>query len=182
MSSRPTPRDKSSRFWLVTTASATTVAGIGAALALILIGSDTHPRHVMANNISRNFRACLVTSDPGSPAAQAGWAGLRAAANSGPVNSQRIITPPSATTTEALLPYLESLVQRKCGLIIGAGPHLNAAVTAAAAKNPHQHFLIASTASKSPNVTALPTLSAHDVANAVRSAARRTAHSPTAST
>jgi hypothetical protein len=109
-------RNRSRKFWLIAVATAlAATAATSLTVALSSSGSN-HPR-ILAENISRDFRACLITSSPDQPPAQASWSGLRDAARTTPVNAQRIVTPSGATTMTALLPYVESLIQRQCGLI-----------------------------------------------------------------
>jgi basic membrane lipoprotein Med (substrate-binding protein (PBP1-ABC) superfamily) len=165
-------RRRSHKFWLATAATALATTGTVTGLSVLLLsGGSDNPRAV-AHNISRNFRACLITSEPDQPTAQTAWSGLQNAARTTPVNAQRIITPSTATTTTALLPYIESLVQRECGLIISTGPHLDAAITAAAKNHPHQHFVTTGTPIALPNVTTLPTPTAAAITDAVHTASQ----------
>lgn len=174
-------RSRSRRFQATVAVAALGAAGAVTALGVLLFGGGSHTPHVVANNISRNFRACLITTDPDQPSAQASWSGLRDAARTGTINAQRIVVPAAAKTSKERLPYVESLVQRQCGLIVSAGPHLDEAIAAAAAKDPHQRFLTTGTPLGLPNTTTLTHPTSAAVANAVRTASRNrsTTRSPT---
>ncbi|WP_369387250.1 hypothetical protein AB5J72_06215 [Streptomyces sp. CG1] len=106
---------------------------------MIWLAMPTPGHRITANNISRNFRACLFTDQRNVQTAQPVWTGMQAAARTTPVNAQRIVAPNG--TTNDLLPYANSLVQRKCGLILAIGADLHDTVRTAAQHNPHQHFL-----------------------------------------
>ncbi|MBY8879931.1 hypothetical protein [Actinacidiphila acidipaludis] len=175
MSPRLPLRNRSRRFRMAA-AGVLTVAGGAVVVGLFLPRAGSSPPHTAAKNISRDFRACLVTDDPDQTAARAGWSGLREAARAAPVNTQRLITPRTATTTEALLPYVESLVQRKCGVIVSAGRLLDGAARDAARTHPRQRFVITSgAASGLPNTTTLASPTSDTVAAAVRAASRTSA-------
>lgn len=162
-------RDHSPQFRLaVAIALVTALAATGLALYLTRGGSPrTKP---VVDNISRNLKVCLVTDAPTGATAQAGWSGILDAARTGPVNAQRITAPANPTTTSALLPYVESLVQRECGLIVAAGAHLDAAVAQAAKTHPRQAFLSTGPTLGLPNVTHVGAPIAPAVTAAVRTA------------
>ncbi|WP_157856193.1 hypothetical protein [Actinacidiphila yeochonensis] len=164
-------RHRSRRFLLAAAVIALVTVGAAVTLCVLLTGGS-HGTRVTADNISRRFRACLITSDPDQPAARASWAGLQEAARTDAVNSQRIVTPASARTAKELLPYVDSLVQRQCGLIVSAGPRLDQAIAQAAEAQPAQRFLTTGSPVGLPNTTALPDPTSADVAAAVRAASR----------
>lgn len=162
-------RDRSHRIRLtVAIALVTALAATG--LTLYLTRGDSPRTKPVVDNISRNLKVCLVTDTPTSATAQAGWSGILDAARTGPVNAQRVTAPAKATTTSALLPYVESLVQRQCGLIVAAGAHLDAAVAQAAKNHPRQAFLSTGPAPGLPNVTHVGAPIAATVTAAVRTA------------
>lgn len=160
------------RLWL-TVICGLAIATAATGLILGLHGAPDQPK-IVANNISRNFRACLITSAPDQPDARTAWSGLQSAAHTGHVNAQRIITPRSATSPSALAPYIASLVQRQCGLIISAGPHLDAPLATAAKQHPRQLFLTTGTPLALPNATTLTTPTATSIADAITNAAHKT--------
>lgn len=162
-------RNRSHRIRLtVAIALVTALAATG--LTLYLTRGDSPRTKPVVDNISRNLKVCLVTDTPTSATAQAGWSGILDAARTGPVNAQRVTAPAKATTTSALLPYVEGLVQRQCGLIVAAGAHLDAAVAQAAKNHPRQAFLSTGPAPGLPNVTHVGAPIAATVTAAVRTA------------
>jgi basic membrane lipoprotein Med (substrate-binding protein (PBP1-ABC) superfamily) len=157
------------KFWLVT--APVTLAAVGALtlLAAMWFGGPHAPR-IVANNISRNFRACLISDSNGAAGALSAWAGMQQATHTAPINAQRIQTP--TATTPTALPYINSLVQRHCGLIISAGTDLHDAVDTAAQHNPHQRFINIGPPIQQPNVQNLPTATPSLISDIVRSAAQ----------
>lgn len=163
--------DRPGSFWWSALAGTAIAAGLAVWVVVSwLSGSHTH--RIVANNISRNFRACLITDQQDTTAAQSAWAGIQDAARSIPVNAQRLTV--SSTTTAPLIPYVNSLVQRKCGLIISVDATLHAAVATSAQHNPHQQFLNTSQQPISlPNVRNLPEATRGAIGNIVRLAANK---------
>jgi basic membrane lipoprotein Med (substrate-binding protein (PBP1-ABC) superfamily) len=161
-------RDRPRAFWPSVLA-CTVAVGLVGWLAIAWLTHSSKP-HVVANNISRNFRACLVADQQSTSAAQAAWSGMRDAARNTPVNAQRLIVPEGASAT-TLVPYVNSLVQRKCGLIISVDASLRTAVTTAAQRNPREQFINTATSISLPNVRNLPGATRAAVSNVVRQAA-----------
>ena len=135
----------------------------GACLAILLTAVATAellPRHARGvDNVSRNFRACLLTATADTTDAQttqAVWAGLQQVAAAGHVNAER--QPMTITDPARTLPYFNGLVQQRCDVIVSVGSAMAPAVQAAAAANGHQRFLIVGATSANHNVTSLPTL------------------------
>ncbi|MCE3033689.1 hypothetical protein [Streptomyces sp. CMSTAAHL-2] len=141
-------------------------------LVWISVAMLTAPRtpKVVANNISRNFRACLVNDQQDAAMAQPVWSSLQNAASGAAINAQHIQVPKDAKT--ASLPYINSLVQRKCGLIISVGPGLQQAMITAARNNPHQRFITMGPSVKLPNVHSFPPTDRSAVISAVQQASR----------
>ncbi|GHF41515.1 hypothetical protein GCM10010359_50210 [Streptomyces morookaense] len=160
------------RAWIAVLICAAVIAG----LVIWIAGSGDDTPRIKANNISRNFRACLLTDTSDAAATAPLWSGMQDAARTTPVNAQRIVAP--TTTTPDLVPYVNSLVSRKCGLIIAAGINLHDAVATAAQHNPHQQFLYTGnpTPIHAANVTPLLPPTREAVSSAVQSAAQK-AHS-----
>ncbi|MEV7395155.1 transposase [Streptomyces sp. NPDC091215] len=73
--------------------------------------------------------------------------------------------------TAASLPYVNSLVQRHCGLIVSVGPDLHDAVTTAARHNPRQQFIIVGSPVKLANVRSFPPADQSAVIRAIRQVA-----------
>lgn len=152
------------------------MAGAGTLVAAVLlawltIALSAGPRtpKIVANNISRNFRACLINDQQDASAAWPVWSALQKAASGAAINAQRIQVPKSSAS--APLPYVNSLMQRNCGLIISVGPHLHDAVTTAAQHNPHQRFITVGPPIKLPNVRSFSPADKSAVISAVRQAA-----------
>ncbi|MEU9243755.1 BMP family ABC transporter substrate-binding protein [Streptomyces sp. NPDC048385] len=144
------------------------VTGLLAWLAIALLTPPRAPK-VVANNISRNFRACLINDQHDSAMAQSVWSSLQQATSGAAVNAQHLEIPKSGTA--ASLPYINSLVQRHCGLIISVGPDLHDAVTTAARHNPHQRFIIVGSPIKLANVRSFSPAARAAVIRAVQQAA-----------
>ncbi|MFF3920171.1 hypothetical protein ACFYZB_43505 [Streptomyces sp. NPDC001852] len=162
------------RVRLIAAAGALVATGLLAWLAVALLTGPQTPK-IVANNISRNFRACLVNDQQDATMAQPVWSSLQNAASGAAINAQRIQVPKGSTA--ASLPYVNSLVQRKCGLIISVGPGLHEAVATAAQHNPHQRFITMGPSVKLPNVRSYSPTDRSAVISAVQQAARpRSAH------
>lgn len=137
-------------------------------IALIVIW-ETADRQPTANNVSRNFRACLLTATPDATdarTAQAVWTGLQQAASSGKVNSEHL--PLTVVAPAAAQPYFNGAIAQHCGLVVSVGTAMAPAVEAAAAANPHQHFLLVGAPSTKPNIDSLPASATKDTAAEVK--------------
>lgn len=149
-------------------AGALVATGLLTWLAVALLTGPRTPK-IVANNISRNFRACLVNGQQDASMAQPIWSSLQKAASGAAINAQHIQVPKGSTA--ASLPYVNSLVQRKCGLIISVGPELHDAVATAARHNPHQRFITMGPAVKLSNVRNYSPADRSAVISAVQQAA-----------
>ncbi|MDV7219128.1 hypothetical protein [Streptomyces prunicolor] len=133
---------------------AVTAVVVAVTLSLLLSGNDApSPR---ANNVSRNFRACLLVSPTNATdagLARAAWQGMQRAAAAGHVNAQRFPTP--TIDAKAALPYINGAVQQHCGLIIAVGTGMKPATEAAATANPHQRFALVGGASSHPRIASV---------------------------
>ncbi|WP_143070933.1 hypothetical protein [Streptomyces malaysiense] len=157
------------RVRLAAGAGALVATGLLAWISVALLTSPHTPK-IVANNISRNFRACLVNDQQDAAMAQPVWSSLQSAAAGAAINAQHVQIPTGGTA--ASLPYVNSLVQRKCGLIISVGPGLHQAVTTAARHNPHQRFITMGPSVKLPNVRSFSPTDRSAVISAVQQAAR----------
>ncbi|SOE24930.1 hypothetical protein [Streptomyces sp. OK228] len=150
-------------------AGALVASGLLAWLAIALLTGPQTPK-VVANNISRNFRACLINDQHDANVAQPVWSALQKAVHGAAINTQHITVPKSSTA--ASLPYVNSLVQRHCGLIISAGPDLHDAMTTAARNNPHQRFITIGQSVELPNVQSFSPADQTAIISVVQEAAR----------
>jgi basic membrane lipoprotein Med (substrate-binding protein (PBP1-ABC) superfamily) len=157
------------------TATTTMVAtGLLAWLVSALLAGPGTPK-IVANNISRNFRACLVNDQRDASMAQPVWSSVQKAASGAAINAQHIQVPKGGTA--ASLPYVNSLVQRGCGLIISAGPHLHEVLTTVARNNPHQRFIAIGPSVELPNVRSFSPADRSAVISAIQQAAHpRSSH------
>ncbi|MEU3535742.1 BMP family ABC transporter substrate-binding protein [Streptomyces murinus] len=162
--------DRPRKVWLAAAAGALAVIGLLAWLALTLPTGPRAPK-VVANNISRNFRTCLINSQRDASVAQTVWSALQKGADSAAINAQHITIPRSSTTARAL-PYVNSLVQHHCGLVVSVGPSLHDAVTTAARNNPHQKFIAIGASIELPNVQTFSPADQSAAVSAVQKAAR----------
>jgi len=117
------------------------------------------------------FTACLLTDDQGvaGPAAAPVWAGMQDASLATRAKVQ-FLPAVAASTPDAVAPYLASLLQRRCDLVLAVGSAEVGAASAGAKSHPSVRFVLVGDQSGSPNVTAL----AWSSASQVRESARRT--------
>lgn len=143
---------------------------LAAALATTLFFA-TRPSHQApaAANVSRNMRACLLTTTASATDAQttaAVWAGLLKASATGRVNAERLPLP--TNDPAAALPYFNGAVQQRCALIVSVGQTMEPAVQSAAAADQSAHFLVVGVAATAqsaprPNVSEIPQAAADAV-------------------
>jgi basic membrane lipoprotein Med (substrate-binding protein (PBP1-ABC) superfamily) len=153
---------------LTASASALVVTGLLAWIAIALLTGPRAPK-VVANNISRNFRSCLINDERDADLARPLWSALQKTSDGAAINAQHITVPKGGTA--ASLPYVNSLVQRHCGLIISVGPNLHDAVTTTARHNPHQRFITVGRSIKLPNVRSVSPADRSAIISAVQKAA-----------
>jgi hypothetical protein len=161
--------------WIAAAAAAT-------ALAVALIAWLAWPSTPAVPGASRvrqytDARACLLTGSSGisaGPAASA-WAGMRDAslATRAMVSFQPAVGPPSA---DATAPYLDSLAQRQCGVIVAVGHGPVAAVAADAARFTQIRFFVVAGHSSGPNVTVISLAPAAQLRAEVRAAVSAAVH------
>jgi basic membrane lipoprotein Med (substrate-binding protein (PBP1-ABC) superfamily) len=125
---------------------------LGAVLALAACGGGSAPAAPAARaRVYTSFQACLLTDARGisaAPAAQV-WAGMEdASLKTGAKVSYLAVTGP-ATAANAL-PFLGSLLVRKCGVVVASGSPERAAALAVAPKYPGVRFALAGTAIQGP--------------------------------
>jgi basic membrane lipoprotein Med (substrate-binding protein (PBP1-ABC) superfamily) len=125
-----------------------------------------------------NARACLLTGATGvaDPVAAAAWAGLQGAS----ADSRAMVSylpVPSPATKATAVPYLASLVQRQCGVIVAVGPAQVAAATSQAPRYRQVHFIVIAQGQGGPPASAVvriapaPAAEVHSAVQAAVSAA-----------
>ncbi|HEX6872261.1 MAG TPA: hypothetical protein VF163_14280 [Micromonosporaceae bacterium] len=104
------------------------------------------------------FTACLLTDQEGitSPDAAQVWAGMQDASLATHAKIEYLAVAGPQTAANAV-PYLNSLAQSQCNLILAAGDAPVAAVTASAAQFPNIRFHAAGQITPTANVSALTT-------------------------
>lgn len=104
------------------------------------------------------FKACLLTDSHGIAGKEAApvWEGMRRASLKTHAKIQYLAVPDPATVANAR-PYLASLVQRDCGVIIAAGDLATDTVTANARSFTKAHFVVLGKAGTAANVRAVAT-------------------------
>lgn len=119
------------------------VAGAAAAvlaLVLILISAKPAPAPVRHARTYLNTTACLLTSPsgvtPGGPGAPV-WAAMEKAS----VKTHVMVSYLPATGPAEVPGLLNSLVERRCGVIVATGT-APTRIAAAAKANPHQQFIL----------------------------------------
>lgn len=155
-----------------------TIAGLCVvATAVTVLAWPSNPAVPGAARVKQyaNTRACLLTTSAGvsDPLAGAVWAGMQGA--SGATRAMVSYLPvPANATKSAALPYVASLVQRQCGVIVAVGPAQVAAATTEAARFHQVRFIVVSGDSASPNVVRIspaPSAQVHSAVQAAVSAA-----------
>ncbi|CNE99610.1 Uncharacterised protein [Mycobacterium tuberculosis] len=142
-------------------ATLTVVVGAGVWLALSAPQDEPRARQYLA------FKACLLTDSHGIAGKEAApvWEGMRRASLKTHAKIQYLAVPGPATVANAR-PYLASLVQRHCGVIIAAGDLATDTVTANARSFAGAHFIVVGAAGAAENVRAVQ-VSGTPVATAV---------------
>lgn len=119
------------------------------------------------------FTACLLTDEQGITGAAAApvWAGMQQASLATHAKVQYL---PAAgpSTVDNVAPFLASLVQRHCGVIVAVGPAEVEAAQAAAGRAADAQFVLVGEASSTsgPHVTVITSQSADRITVAVRDA------------
>lgn len=118
-----------------------------------------------------NVRACMLTGPDGvaNSVAAAAWAGLQGASSSSRAMVSYLPVPGPATKATAV-PYLASLVQRQCTVIVAVGQAQVAAATSQAAKYGHVHFIVITPGPGGSGVVRVPSAPAAHVHQAVQAA------------
>jgi basic membrane lipoprotein Med (substrate-binding protein (PBP1-ABC) superfamily) len=142
---------KAPRLLLTLVVAAVAVAGCVAGVLIAASGSGATPSARV-----RQFGAaiaCLLTDSrglAGSPAAQV-WAGMQDASQATHAKVEYLQV--YGTTAAAARPYLASLVQRRCGVVLAVGSAQVSAVAADAGRYPAVRFVAISSAASSRDMT-----------------------------
>lgn len=118
-----------------------------------------------------NVRACLLTGAGGvaDPVAAAAWAGLRGASASS-LAMVSYLPVPGPASKAAAVPYLASLVQRQCSVIIAVGSAQVAAATSQAARYRRVRFIVITPGRAGPGVVGISSTPPAQVRAAVSAA------------
>ena len=166
------------RGWVVAAAGAAVVGGV----ALVVwwpSGEDDELPPARAR-VYADFSACLLTAEQGlaSPGTAPVWAGLQDASADTATKVSYLAAAGPATDAN-YLPYLNSLVQRRCDVIVTVGQPGTVVALAQAAAHPGIRFVtVGGSGHPAANVSPVG-VSGHvreDVAGAVREAAHAAGH------
>ena len=151
--------------WAV--AAAVAVAGC---VAVALVVTAPGPRATPPTRARQYlaFTACLLTDSDGvagSPAAQV-WAGMQDASLTTHAKAEYL--PVYGTTAAEAQPYLASLIQRRCGMVLAVGTAPVSAVTADAGRYPQVRFVAIGAAPQSRGVTTVDPADGQVRANVAR--------------
>ena len=115
------------------------------------------------------FDACLLTGAQGlaDPATAPVWAGMQDASNATRAKVSYLSIAAGPDTLGNALPYLASLLQRHCDVILAVGSAEVAAVNQDAPGNPGTHFIEIGGSNSTANVSVVPSGSAADVRKSV---------------
>lgn len=153
----------------------TAVAGVGGVAVALLVWSlwPSAPSAPGAERVRQysDVRACLLTGPDGvaGPVAAAAWAGMRGASASSRAMVSYLPVPGPAST-RAAVPYLASLVQRQCSVIVAVGRPQVAAAASQAARYGRVRFIVITPGRAGPGVVLVPSTPAARVHAAVQAA------------
>jgi basic membrane lipoprotein Med (substrate-binding protein (PBP1-ABC) superfamily) len=145
-------------------------AGVALWIALAPAGQKPRARQYLS------FKACLLTDAQGVAGKEAApvWAGMEKASLKTRAKVQYLPAFGPATTANTQ-PYLRSLTQERCNVIVAVGAGPVAAAAAEAPENPKINFVIVAGNATGHNVTAL-NASSDQISAAVSNAIARQVH------
>lgn len=153
------------------------VVVVGAVLAVVLWPSPSPApyRPPARARVYKAFTICLLTGPQGVAGAEAApvWAGVEKASVATDDQAQFLAATGSPETVGSVTPYVNTLVQQQCGLVVAVGAPEIAAVESVAAANRNVRFLVVGGGSSAVNVQVVGGSSADAVSSAVQSAASR---------
>lgn len=131
-------------------------AGVAAVVAVgIVLWPTSSPRTLPPPRalVYNDFQACLLTGSHGLNDAKVTpvWEGMQDASKA----TQAKVSYLTATGGDAG-PYLATLLQRKCNIVLAAGTAQSAAAIEQAAKHPDVRFVVVGSSGAATNVTVLP--------------------------
>lgn len=156
------------RYWWAVTAG---VVVVGVGLGVYLARAEASHRVLPPSRarVYTSFDACLLTDSAGIGSAQAApvWSGMQAASlrTSGKVSFLSVYGP---DTQANAVPYVNTLVQRRCNLVIAVGASQVAASRERASAYPNVHFVVVDRGFSAGNVTAVAPGKDSDVSSAVK--------------
>jgi basic membrane lipoprotein Med (substrate-binding protein (PBP1-ABC) superfamily) len=130
------------------------------------------------------FDACLLTDARGVTAGSAAapaWRGMQAASLATRAKVSFLAVTGPATRDNAT-PFLNSLIARRCDLVLAAGQAQTAAVRAEAVSYPDRHFVAVGGSGAAANLAVVPAGSADGVAAKVRALVTDAVHGKFAGT
>lgn len=127
---------------LIATAAAISVVVVGLVVWLAWPSAPSIPGAERVRQYA-NVRACMLTGADGvtNSVAAAAWAGMQGASSSSRAMVSYLPVPGPASKASAV-PYVASLVQRQCTVIVAVGQAQVAAATSQAARYGHVHFIV----------------------------------------
>lgn len=159
------------RFWWVAALLAAVGIGLGLWLSLSQTSDSAHTLPPPRARVYGSFNACLLTDSAGvsGPTAAPVWAGMQAASvkTSRKVSYLAVSGPDTEPNAVA---FVNTLVQRKCDLVLAVGDSEVAAVAAQAKAFPAQRFVVVGSAAAGANLTVVPAGAAQAVQTAVTQA------------
>ncbi len=162
------------RWWIWAVAAGVVVAG------LIVWAVWPSPKEPPRARPYLEYTGCLLTDAQGiaSEAARPVWAGLEDASLDTHAKVQYLPVMGDQTLGNAL-PYLSSLLQRKCSVVVAVGAAPVQAVNAVAGKYPTVRFVVVGASASGGNVTVLTGMPDAEVRQRVRAALTDAVHSAT---
>lgn len=166
------------RKWMVAAAGAVVVGVVALVVWWPSGGDDGLPP--ARSRVYADFSACLLTGGQGlaSPGAAPVWAGLQDASGDTGVKVSYLAAAGPATEAN-YLPYLNSLVQRRCEVVVTAGEPGVTVAAAQAPAHPAIRFVTVGGSAPAPANVSPVRVSEHvrdDVAGVVREAAHAAGH------
>jgi hypothetical protein len=150
------------RWWLWTAAAVVVIVGLS---VWVFWPSSAPPPRARPY---LEFTACLLTDGQGLAGAQAAavWSGMQDASLSTHAKVQ-YLQAVGPDTKENAAPYLASLVQRKCAVVVAVGQAQVDAVAADATKYPAVRFVVVGVPGSGSNVTSIDSSVPSDVRSRV---------------
>jgi basic membrane lipoprotein Med (substrate-binding protein (PBP1-ABC) superfamily) len=155
-----------------TVVAAAALVAIAVTLLLVLV-FDEDPAPPARHDISSNFKVCVLDATQGDDSAKTVWNAVRSTAEKAPINTQHLVVPAGSGVDPA--PYLNSLIELDCQLVVTSGAELAETLKAVATNNPDTRFLNIGAPVDLPNVRTIPVSEATStmISDEVLSAARR---------